>query len=83
MSKRPQNALKHAEKQAETRRVLSFGAKSGASAAKPHTSGGHRAKIFVRKKPALAGPQPSSLEIDLKALMLLFRKRYEWFVELD
>ena len=39
--------------QSETRGVQSFGAKSGASAAK------------------LAGPQPSSLKIDLKALVLL------------
>ena len=31
-SKRPQHVLKHAEKQAETRRVQSFGAKFGASA---------------------------------------------------
>ena len=30
-SKRPQHVLKHAKKQSETRRVQSFGAKSGAS----------------------------------------------------
>ena len=58
-SKRPQLLLKHAEKQSETRRVQSFGAKSGASAAKPHGSGGLRAKDFARKTPALAGPSPA------------------------
>ena len=63
-SKRPQLLLKHAEKQSETRRVQSFGAKSGASA-------------------ALAGPQHSSLKIDLEALMLLFRKLYKSFVGLE
>ena len=31
-SKRPQHVLKHVEKQSETRRMQSFGAKSGASA---------------------------------------------------
>ena len=71
-SNRPQHVLKQAEKQSETRRVQSFGAKSGASAAKPHASGGLCAKNFARKGPTLAGPQPSSLKIDLKALMLLF-----------
>ena len=34
-SERPKHMLKHAEKQSETRRVQSFGAKSGARAAKP------------------------------------------------
>ena len=63
-SKRPQHVLKHVEKQAETRRVQSFGAKFGASAAK------------------LAGPKPSSLKIDLKAPMLLFRTLYKSFVGL-
>ena len=43
-SKRPQLLLKHADKQSETRRVQSFGAKSGASA---------------RKGPALVGPSPA------------------------
>ena len=38
--------LKHAEKQSKTPRVQSFGAKSGARAAKPHASGGLRAKNF-------------------------------------
>ena len=37
-SKRPQHVLKHAEKQSETRRVQSFGAKFGASEAKPSSS---------------------------------------------
>ena len=60
-----------------------FGAKSGASAAKPHASRGLRAKNFARKGPALAGPQPSGLKIDLKALMLLFRKLYKFFVGLE
>ena len=60
-SKRPQHVLKHAEKQAETRRVQSFGAKFGAS----------------------AGPQPSSLKIDLKAPMLLFRTLYKSYVGLE
>ena len=50
-SKRPQHVLKHAEKQEETRRVQSFGAKFGASAAKPHASGELRAKNFARKEP--------------------------------
>ena len=59
-SKRPQLLLKHAEKQSETRLVQSFGAKSGYSAAKPHASGGRRAKNFARKRPVLAGLQPSS-----------------------
>ena len=36
-SKRPQHVLKHVEKQAETRRVQSFGAKFGASAADANT----------------------------------------------
>ena len=36
-SKRPQLVLKHTEKQSETRRVQSFGAKSGASAAEQKT----------------------------------------------
>ena len=60
-SKRPRNVLKHAEKQAETQRVQSFGAKSE----------------------ALAGPQPSSLKIDLKALMLFFRTLYKSFFGLE
>ena len=38
--KAAQHVLKHAEKQSETRRVQSFGPKSGASAAKPHANGG-------------------------------------------
>ena len=82
-SKRPQLLLKHAEKQSGTRRVQSFGAKSGASAAKLHASGGLCAKNFAHKEPALVGPQPSSLKIDLKALMLLFRKLYKLFVGLE
>ena len=80
-SKRPRHVLKHVEKQAETRRVQSFGAKFGASAAK-HASGELRAKNFARKGPALAGPKPSSLNIDLKAPMLLFRTLYKSFVGL-
>ena len=82
-SKRPQLLLKHAGKQSETRRVQGSGAKSGAGAAKPHASGGLRAKNFERKEHALAGPQASSLKIDLKALMLLFRKPYKSFVGLE
>ena len=70
--KAAQFLLKHAEKQSETRRVESFGAKSGASAAKPHASGERRAKNFARNGHALAAPQPSSLKIDLKVLVLLF-----------
>ena len=66
----PWHVLKQVELQPETPRVQSFGAKSGASATKPHASGGLRAKIFVHKGPALAGPQPSSLKIDSQALML-------------
>ena len=66
-SKRPQHVLKHAEMQSETRRVQSFGAKFEASAAKPHAS----------------GPLASSLKIDLKALMLLFRTLYKSFVQLN
>ena len=81
-SKRPQHVLKHVEKQAETRGVQSFGSKFGASAAKPHASGELRAKNFARKGPALAGPKPSSLKIDLKAPMLLFRTLYKSFVGL-
>ena len=73
-SKRPQYDLKHAEKQSETPRVQSFGAKSGANVAKLHASGGPRAKNFARKGPALAGPQLSSFKIDLKVMMLLSRK---------
>ena len=86
-SKRPQHVLKHVEKQAETQGVQSFGAKFGASAAKPHASGELRAKNFARKgpalaKPALAGPKPSSLKIDLKSRMLFFRTLYKSFVGL-
>ena len=62
-SKRPQPLLKHAEKQSETRRVQSFGAKSGASAAKSHASGGLRAEKFARKGPALAGPTLAVLKL--------------------
>ena len=51
--------LKHAEKQSETRRVQSFGAKSGASV------------------------QPSSVKVDLKALILLFRTLNKSFVGLE
>ena len=61
-SKQPQLLLKHAEKQSDTRRVQSFGAKSGAG---------------------VANPQPSSLKIDLKALMHLFRKLHKSFVGLE
>ena len=43
-SKQPQHILKQDEKQSEIRRVQSFGAMSGASAAKPHASGGLRAE---------------------------------------
>ena len=68
-SNRPQHVLKHAEKQAETRRVQSFGAKFGASAAKSLASGELCA-------------QPSSLKIHLKALMLLFRTHYKSLVGL-
>ena len=51
-SKRPQHALKHAEKQSERRSVQNFGAKSGASAVKQHASGTLRAKNFALKGPA-------------------------------
>ena len=53
-SKRPRHVLKHVEKQAETRRVQSCGAKFGASAAKPHASGELRAKNFARVVSLLA-----------------------------
>ena len=46
-------------------------------------SGGLRAKNFARKGPAIAGPQPSSLKIDLKALMLLFRTLHKSFFGLE
>ena len=79
-SKRPQHVLKHVEKQAETRRVQSFGAKSGDSAAKPHANGGLRAKNFAPKGPVLVSPQPSSFRIKLKSLIVFFRTRHESFV---
>ena len=51
-SKAPQHVLKQAEMQPEIARVQSFGAKSGAIAAKPHASGGLGIKNFARKGPA-------------------------------
>ena len=42
-----------------------------------HASGGLRAENFARKGPAPAGPQPSSLKIDLEALVFLFRTLYK------
>ena len=58
-SKRSQNVWKHAEKQSETRRVQSFGAKSGANAAKPHASVEVHAKNCSHEARD-NGPQPSS-----------------------
>ena len=59
------NVFELTEMQSGTRGVQSFGAKSGASAAKPHASGRLRARKFA--------PQPSSSNIKLKALVVFFR----------